>query len=321
MPVYDLKIQPRDRELIAATHGRGFWIVPVAALEAMTPKMMANAPVLFAPTTAYQWSEGPTLGIPGNGHGQQPLVIPAPAYGASIDYYLASKASDTVRVVVTDAVGDTLYRTTGPGTPGMHTVTWSYQAASAATPREQSPSERRDSILLNVRAPMVLDSLRKAGFDSAAVARVRRQVTQARNPSAAGGGFRFNRGGGNTPEGCEHPLTQWDTFCERPAEPPRDTAQAGGRRGGGRPEAEPTPSGAPGLDPVQRIWDVIGMRQPAAPGRGGFFRGFGGSQAEPGTYLVTLTVDGKRMTQPLRIERVGGGGDAGSPFEEEDRER
>ena len=33
VPVYDLKIHPRDRELIAATHGRGFWIVDVAPLE------------------------------------------------------------------------------------------------------------------------------------------------------------------------------------------------------------------------------------------------------------------------------------------------
>src|SRR5690606_21420891 len=27
VPIYDLKIHPRDRELIAATHGRGIWIV------------------------------------------------------------------------------------------------------------------------------------------------------------------------------------------------------------------------------------------------------------------------------------------------------
>ena len=32
VPVYDLKIHPRDHELIAATHGRGFWIVDISAL-------------------------------------------------------------------------------------------------------------------------------------------------------------------------------------------------------------------------------------------------------------------------------------------------
>ena len=35
VPVYDLKIHPRDHELIAATHGRGFWIVDIAPLEQM----------------------------------------------------------------------------------------------------------------------------------------------------------------------------------------------------------------------------------------------------------------------------------------------
>ena len=33
VPVHDLKIHPRDHELIAATHGRGIWITDVAALE------------------------------------------------------------------------------------------------------------------------------------------------------------------------------------------------------------------------------------------------------------------------------------------------
>ena len=33
VPVYDLQIHPRDRELIAATHGRSFWIVDILPLE------------------------------------------------------------------------------------------------------------------------------------------------------------------------------------------------------------------------------------------------------------------------------------------------
>ena len=40
VPVFDLQIHPRDHELIAATHGRSLWIVDIAALEQMTPKVV-----------------------------------------------------------------------------------------------------------------------------------------------------------------------------------------------------------------------------------------------------------------------------------------
>src|SRR3990170_2591757 len=48
VPVHDLRIHPRDRELVAATHGRGFWIVDIAALEQMTPTVVAADAHLFA---------------------------------------------------------------------------------------------------------------------------------------------------------------------------------------------------------------------------------------------------------------------------------
>ena len=53
VPVFDLQIHPRDHELIAATHGRSLWIVDIAALEQMTPKVVAQGTYLFTPKTAY----------------------------------------------------------------------------------------------------------------------------------------------------------------------------------------------------------------------------------------------------------------------------
>ena len=37
VPVHDLKIHPRDRELIAGTHGRGIWIADISEIEELTP--------------------------------------------------------------------------------------------------------------------------------------------------------------------------------------------------------------------------------------------------------------------------------------------
>ncbi|HEY9228907.1 MAG TPA: hypothetical protein VIP11_19805, partial [Gemmatimonadaceae bacterium] len=234
VPVYDLQIHPRDQELIAATHGRSLWIVDIAALNQMTPKVVAQGTYLFKPKTALQWGEAPQTNLPGNGWGQAVMTYASPAYGANITYRLATAAPGPVRLIVSNAAGDTLANLNGPGAVGMHNVNWDFQqAAPRRAAAELSASQKRDSILLRVRAPQVFDSLQKAGFDTTAIAAVRRQVGALVNPPAGGAGFGGRGGGGGGRGGrgggqdCAHPTTQWETFCARPAE------SVGGRGGGG----------------------------------------------------------------------------------------
>jgi len=328
VPVFDLQIHPRDHELIAATHGRSLWIADIAALEQVTPKVLASGTYLFAPKTAYQWGESPQTNLPGNGFGQAVMTFANPPYGADIVYRLGAGAPSNVQLIVSSVSGDTLATLRGPGGAGLHHVTWNYQMAAPRDTAAQSPSERRDSILMHVRAPMVLDSLQRVGYDTAAINRVRgqlRYLERPRNANAAGRGGRGGGGGGGG-QACEHPTTMWQTFCARPAE------QAGGRRGGGgfgvdsatRALFEPLPGAARGrgarganarqgamgdaaLDPVGHIWKLIGLPQPNVGGRGGFGgRGAGGNMANTGDYLVTLTVNGQKLRQTFRVERVSG---------------
>ena len=320
VPVYDLKIHPRDREVMIATHGRGLWFVDVAPLEQFKPRDLAEAATLYVPRTAYQWGEGPMLGLPDNGWGQAPLVIPAPPYGASISYRLRDSVTGPVKVAVSDAAGTQWYSATGPSSRGMHSVTWAFQNAAAARPA-LTPSARRDSILLRNRAPLVLDSLQKVGYDSAALASVRRIVNVSNRAPAPGGGFgRGGGGGGANPEGCEHPLTQWDKFCARPAEPGPAPAGRGGREGGAAAPADTSAEGIaaafaggggrnrPPEPAQQKIWDLIGMKQPTPAGRGGGGGlGGGGTLAAPGTYVVTLTAGERSYKQTFRVERWGTG--------------
>ncbi|MEO7087036.1 MAG: hypothetical protein ABI442_17475, partial [Gemmatimonadaceae bacterium] len=335
VPVFDLQIHPRDHELMAATHGRSLWVVDIAALEQMTPKVIAQSTYLFAPKIAFQWGEAPQTNLPGNGYGQSEITFANPPYGADLVYRLGAAAAGGAKLIVSDVAGDTIANLTGPGAVGVHHVNWNFQIARRATSAELSPSQHRDSILLHVRAPQVLDSLQKAGFDSAAVRQVRAQVATLINPAPAnpfggrgGGGGRGGAGG----QACDHPTTMWETFCARPAE-----VVGGGRRGGGAP-ADATPAAAPAagrggragrgqaamqsLDPVARIWSIIGMNPPAAQGgRGGGGGGFGGAAgglANTGDYLVTLIVNGQSYKQSFRVERTSGGGDAASPFGEDE---
>ena len=342
VPVFDLQIHPRDHELIAATHGRSLWIVDIAALEQMTPRVLSQGTYLFQPKTAYQWGEGPHTNLPGNGYGQAVMTYANPPYGADIVYRLASAASGGARLIISNVAGDTLASLTGPGGAGVHHVLWNFQqnAPRTAAP-EQSPSQRRDSILLRVRAPAVLDSLTRAGYDTAAIRTVRAQVAQMVNPNAGGG--RGGRGGGGGRGGaggqaCEHPTTQWETFCARPAENPNPQGRGGGRGAADSTAAAPAATAAPAaagrgarggrggamgdatLNPVERIWSLIGMNPPApAGGRGGGGGGaFGGgaatTTANTGDYLVTLLVNGQSYRQTFRVERVSGGGDSANPF-------
>jgi hypothetical protein len=348
VPVFDLQIHPRDHDLIAATHGRSLWIVDIAALEEMTPRVMAEGTHLFQPKTAYQWGEPPQLGLPGNGYGQAVMTYANPPYGADLVYRLGTAASGDAHLIVSNVAGDTLANLPGPGAAGVHHVTWNFQEAATRAKNELSPSQRRDSILLHTRAPQVLDSLTKAGYDTVAIRTVRGQVAQLLNPTAAAG--RGGRGGRGGPGGqaCEHPTTQWEQFCARPAEttgnrrggapadsaaaaaaPPAAVAAAAGRGGarGGRAGRGGAAQGAMGdarLNPVEHIWALIGMNPPApVSGRGGGgFAAAPGTVANTGDYLVTLVVNGQSYRQTLRVERTSGGGEAGFQFgEDEDHDQ
>jgi hypothetical protein len=99
VPVYDLKVHPRDNELIAATHGRSFWVVDITPLQQMTRSAIASIvtdqPYLFTPKTALQYtSRAAATGVT-NGYGHQLFTLPSPQYGAEIVYRLGSAARPT----------------------------------------------------------------------------------------------------------------------------------------------------------------------------------------------------------------------------------
>ncbi|HEV7595558.1 MAG TPA: hypothetical protein VGO33_11235 [Gemmatimonadaceae bacterium] len=201
VPVHDLEIHPRDRELIAATHGRSIWIVDVAPLEQMNNGLMARGTTFFTPKTAYQYSQGNTQNFTGNKY----FVAPNPTYGAELVYRVTSGAArDTARIVVTNIRGDTVRTFNGPAGVGLHRAYWDLRGR----PRPLGPAGLRDSII---------------------AARVRRQrddsLRTARGADTTGGagGGRRGQGGGAAP----------GEVNLRPAEAPIGGAAGGGGEGGG----------------------------------------------------------------------------------------
>ena len=193
VPVHDLQIHPRDRELIAATHGRSIWIVDIAPLEQMNNGLMARGTTFFTPKTAYQYSQANTQNFTGNKY----FLAPNPPYGAELVYRVTSGTSrDTTRIVVTNIRGDTVRTLNGPGGAGLHRAYWDLRGR----PRPLGPAGIRDSIIAARVRRQRDDSLRAArGADTTAGSpRVEINLRPAEAPigGAPGGGGEGGGGGG-----------------------------------------------------------------------------------------------------------------------------
>ena len=74
--------------------------------------------------------------------------------------------------MITDVTGDTLQTLNGPGTRGIHRVSWTFQGKRP--PRaELSPSQRRDSIINVEKLEGVFDSLIAEGMNEQMVTRIK----------------------------------------------------------------------------------------------------------------------------------------------------
>lgn len=104
--VRDLAIKNAD--LIAATHGRGFWILDdISPLRQMNTSAMSADAFLFQPTQAYRvrWNMNTDTPLPPD--------VPAgenPPDGAVIDYYLKDTASGPVTLEIKDSSGQVMRR-------------------------------------------------------------------------------------------------------------------------------------------------------------------------------------------------------------------
>ena len=303
VPIFDLKIHPRDRELIAATHGRGIWIADIHTLAQINDNNAATSLTVFKPKTAVQYGEvlfdghstGQGIGFRGT----------SPPYGANVEYRVTgSNGGTSASVVIQDAAGDTIRTLTGSSANGVQRVSWDFRRQAAAR-QPLSPAARRDSIVTARRTDLIYDSLTKAGADTAALGRVRRllapppDTTGGRGDNVPGGGA---GGGGGPGRGGDA------TGVERPGEA---SGNGGGRGAGGR--GGPGSAGADSTlaETVQRLLPVPpGVGGGRGGGRGG--GGAGNATVSPGEYLVTVRVGDKSGKVLLRVERASGeGNDAG----------
>ena len=127
----DLRIAPADRDLVAATHGRGVWILDdITPLEQLTQAQQRGF-MLFAPRPAYRWfSHSDQQGLYGRFSGQNPPT------GALISFYQSSASNSAPLARIYDGSGRLLRTISGkeiPNKAGLNRFVWDMNA----TPAEQ----------------------------------------------------------------------------------------------------------------------------------------------------------------------------------------
>lgn len=315
VPVHDLKIQPRDHELIAATHGRGIYIADVAGLEQLRDSVFAKGTYLFAPKTAYAFGEAPGAEI---SSGQSTFKGQSAPFGADIMYRLTSGSpKDTVKLVITNVKGDTLKTLNGKGGAGIHHVTWDLKA-KPPTPAALTPAGRRDSLITARKLDHVFDSLEKAGVAPKVVLATVREhyedgtIGELFQRAASGGGG----GGGKFAERPgESPLPKHDRHDAADSTKSDSTKKRVGAAAGAESGAE-AEEGAVSQEVLSQVSNAVRASK-ALPG-GGFGGGRNTGLVESGEYLVTMTANGSTQRQVLRVEKAQGVGAGAASDDDED---
>jgi photosystem II stability/assembly factor-like uncharacterized protein len=152
----------KDDDLVAATHGRGFWILDdITPLRQLTSAVAESAAFLFRPQTAarVRWNMNTDTPLPPDEPAGQ-----NPPDGAVLDYYLGAEASGPVTLEILDAAGVLVRRYSSEdqaqpidiqalvvpaywvrpwlglsGAPGMHRFLWDMHYAPVPDARPNLP--------------------------------------------------------------------------------------------------------------------------------------------------------------------------------------
>jgi photosystem II stability/assembly factor-like uncharacterized protein len=116
-PVEDLKIHPRENDLIAATHGRSIWIADISWLREINSEMLAEDYHLFQPEDKIKWSNPGTYHSSSSNYAGENEPV-----GVLFTYYLKNEPRD-VKIQVLDGER-VVFETAGTKKQGVNQLAW-----------------------------------------------------------------------------------------------------------------------------------------------------------------------------------------------------
>ena len=142
VPIHDLVV--KDGDLVAATHGRSFWILDnVALLHQLTPAALTDAVRLFEPRTTVRYGRGAALA--GSFAAAANVDGVNPPAGVVVPFYLKEKPTGPVTL--------TISKETGPGAGAIRTVTFDPEGAAARGPRRPVARTGANTFVWDMRYP------------------------------------------------------------------------------------------------------------------------------------------------------------------------
>ncbi len=122
--VDDLVIHPRERDLVAGTHGRSIWIMDdISPLSQMTEEVVQSQFHLFQPLSARPRYR---MGYDGLWCDQM-FIAQNPELGAAITYWVKSWSDKSVSISIKDEKGREVRHLDGGVRPGLNRVMWDLQ--------------------------------------------------------------------------------------------------------------------------------------------------------------------------------------------------
>jgi hypothetical protein len=166
---HDLLIHPRDHDLIAATHGRGLWILDdITALRKASDETLKQDAVLFEPAKpGTRW-----LNVQRGGYGRGDLFFKGenPPVGALVHFYIKAKPEAPASLEISDPAG-TLKTTyiLDAAEPGIGRVAWDFRfdpPAASLSALVSNVKRQLDPALKRTDLPAdKMDILKKAQAD------------------------------------------------------------------------------------------------------------------------------------------------------------
>ncbi|HLL77194.1 MAG TPA: hypothetical protein VK421_18215 [Pyrinomonadaceae bacterium] len=152
--VHDIKIHPRENDLVLGTHGRSVYVFDDATpIQQMTPDLMRADVHLFDIRPALRY----TTRFTRYGIGDRVFTGQNPPYGALVTYYLREKPDDktTVKGQVLDSRGRVVFENTRlPKEKGLNRIAWDLRVGGPQVRRP--PTDEETQFTGGPRGPQVV---------------------------------------------------------------------------------------------------------------------------------------------------------------------
>jgi photosystem II stability/assembly factor-like uncharacterized protein len=119
----DIRIHPRDGDMVIGSHGRSIWIVDdITPLQQLTPEVMNSTVHLFDIRPAVDWLTDRKLLQQVTG--QMVYEGENAPEGTAISYYLRTASTAPVKITISDVEGRVIREMDGTGMQGINRVQW-----------------------------------------------------------------------------------------------------------------------------------------------------------------------------------------------------